>query len=641
LLVMVVTEVPRRWQQLTCRLARQYIGVLVLLVCVFDPVSSLAFSGLRDNVNQIYRVPRHLQNEVLTKLLEKLDSYDALKVAEELVRKRDTPAVIRSIRYASERLLSRSIDFDAHILLLGLQTLQGLKGPRLNSNGIYICDQISQFSSVCPASVGLALKTAFHLLSSGLLVVEDDAKKQPQQDIHSKMAISNSDVLCQENTKEEQGRKCGAAEALGFALFGILHTRMGKARTMLELLLLKEQPAGKTRLQDVDAAIDEMMDSWPNFVAVCLSMPPSALESLPGQLMVIGTAAKECLLGLHIYGVLTGNDNVANNPRKLLVAGLLGTPSEPCSLLTEDAGDVEFSALDILNCPENTANLTASLNQLRHSPALFIGEGDLSFSAAVKQKGFPSSFGSKSSADSPLHAIDMVTSTYEQRDSLLKTYSQALAHMDTLNTCIDTLVNKNHSTSVQKKSTVCKVLHGIDVVSQDNGVFLLLMEYGPFHSITFNFPFADANKEVGREEWKGTHWVAIGRHQELLRGYFQLAKNGLLVRPHCPGPISKGGRGGKLILRLLLRQAAGWDVCTLARESNFCLVEARMFDATAWSKLGYVPLRSNIDAKFPKNSMSICDNDEHGRGARDSSAEKKAADAGDELWELTFGFCHH
>jgi hypothetical protein len=223
----------------------------------------------------------------------------------------------------------------------------------------------------------------------------------------------------------------------------------------------------------------------------------------------------------------------------------------------------------------DASTTTTSSGGSSSAPVLLLGEGDLSFAQALLSVAG--------------EGADIVATTYESGRTVLKTYPGARSSLQALN------------------SGGCRVLHSVALGHRGElrDPAPRLAGLGPFAAVVFNFPFADAVTRtrarvpveacntLSREDpashpkpqWGGTYHVSVGRHRELLRETFLLAAP--LLAPD-----------GRLVLRLLLSQAVGWGVVSLAAQCGLRLHAMRSFDAQGWGALGYSPRRTFVDAGF-------------------------------------------
>ncbi|BBG99862.1 hypothetical protein with DUF2431 [Prunus dulcis] len=200
---------------------------------------------------------------------------------------------------------------------------------------------------------------------------------------------------------------------------------------------------------------------------------------------------------------------------------------------------------------------------------LLVGEGDFSFSACLA-RAFRS-------------ATNMVATTLESEDTLLKEHWSSEAHVDEL----------------QRRG--CKVLHEVDVYDMDQHPTLMFMK---FDMIVFNFPHA------GHDYWLCERDNELIRHRGLLEAFFRSA-SGML------------GEGGEIhVSHREDYPYDKWKLKELAKKAGLVLKEKVWFEKSDYP--GYhqkrgggiksnktFPLKECYTFKFSlKHETSVLDSEE-------------------------------
>jgi len=120
-----------------------------------------------------------------------------------------------------------------------------------------------------------------------------------------------------------------------------------------------------------------------------------------------------------------------------------------------------------------------------------------------------------------------------------------------------------------------------------------------FDVIVFNFPFADQKQATSTSNEGSTqfdtHYLAVGRHRELLRGVFRCWSTAVLPLSKCSSSSSNPSpRKQYLVFSLLLHQALAWEAERIAAEFSFRLSRVQRLEVGS-----YGVRRSNVDSSFP------------------------------------------
>jgi len=208
---------------------------------------------------------------------------------------------------------------------------------------------------------------------------------------------------------------------------------------------------------------------------------------------------------------------------------------------------------------------------LNENKLLILGDGDLSFSAALAEEAINNS-----------DCIGITASTLLSEDALKKTYKGAAANIEYLSGARPHLEKVNTRVLFELDATRLDIL--------DDGA-------SPFSAIIFNFPFADQEAAAhDRSDVQGkavkefdSQWLGVGRHQHLVSALFASAAH------------TAATERASIYISLLLSQAVTWEVERFAGEHGYKLAKVLPFEAPSSR---YTRKRSYADATFVPLSPS-------------------------------------
>ena len=261
----------------------------------------------------------------------------------------------------------------------------------------------------------------------------------------------------------------------------------------------------------------------------------------------------------------------------LMLADCFITPSGAMS--TSDSVDLTI-----------TRAIAGSSSGRRHT-VVMLGDGDFSFTAALlrhieylndvtNEKEFGTKNTSLVGTDvqtrylprvTCLANISVVATSRETREALRAIYPSAASNTEFILSRPDT-----------------NVCYEVDIFREDS-----LPNLRNLNTIVFNFPFADTSTKQLNSSSFQTHWIAVGRHKQLLHAIFKSSRS--LFR------ADESGRDHKLILTLLLSQAIDWQLEDVSRHHQFHLEEMIPFFDGCFERFGYCPRRTNVDSSFSKS----------------------------------------
>ena len=202
---------------------------------------------------------------------------------------------------------------------------------------------------------------------------------------------------------------------------------------------------------------------------------------------------------------------------------------------------------------------------------LTVGDGDLSFSAAVD------------AAARPPGPAAVTATSLEAPEALYAKYAGARAN----------------AAAVEASG---RVLFHVDATALDREVVAGRLAAQRHRAVVFNFPFADADGGAHTHAHAvagfDSAWVARGRHRALLTRFLRSAR-ALLV------PAAAADGAGAVYVTVLLSQALAWGVEEAAAEAGYALVAVRPFEGAAWAAGGYRRKRTYGDATFPTDEVDV------------------------------------
>ena len=199
-----------------------------------------------------------------------------------------------------------------------------------------------------------------------------------------------------------------------------------------------------------------------------------------------------------------------------------------------------------------------------HPVIYILGDGDFSFSRSLiaEWKRFHEG-----------RELSLVSSTLLSREEVLKTYKTAECNIKFI--------------EMKRREIFSRIMYNQDATAM-RGNDLKGVDY-----VVFNFPYADfdVNNDSSSNGSFDTHFVAIGRHQVLLRGLFDAFSTSLRTT----------NVKMKLVITVLLSQAREWGVESLAASYGLSLLEVMAFSLEKHQRHGYEQRRTKVGATFTQS----------------------------------------